>query len=263
MTEQTTLPLAGGGALPVVGLGTWDVRGDAVYPLVRTAIDVGYRHIDTAHGYENQADIGAALRRCGIDRDELFLTSKIPPWQIGHERETLEASLTGLGTDHLDLWLIHAPPDDDAASLGLWEFLIGARESGAVRDIGVSNYSTAQIDALAAGTGVMPAVNQIRWRPEIFDAQVLRECRERGIVVEGFSALRQSDLADPTLLRIARRHNVTTAQVILRWQLHHDVVALPRSTRPGRIEENFALRDFELTGEEVAVIDAMSISLVP
>lgn len=257
MTEQISIDIGPGLAIPMVGYGTWDVKGDAVHPAVRAAIDVGYRHIDTAFGYENEAEIGRALQNCGVERDSVFLTSKIPPRQIGRERETLEGSLTKLRTEYLDLWLIHAPPSD-AESPKLWEFLIGARDAGKVKAIGVSNYSTEQIDALVAATGVTPAVNQIRWRPAIFSAEIVQDHRRRGIVLEGFSALRQSDLQDPTLVEIARRHDVTPAQVVLRWHLEHGIVTLPRSTRPHRIEENFDVWKFALDEDEVVVIDAMS-----
>ncbi len=259
MASQTSLELDGGYQIPAVGFGTWEVTGDAVYPALRTAIDVGYRHIDTAYGYENEAEIGRTLRDCGVDRESLFLTTKLPPWRVSFEQETLDGSLSKLGTDYLDLWLIHAPPPEEQIP-ALWEFFIKAREQGKVRSIGVSNFSTAQIDALVTATGVMPAVNQIRWSPGLFDEQRLVDSHERNIRLEGFSAVRLTDLRDPTLVKIAENHGVTTAQVLLRWHLEHGVVCLPRSTKPSRIEENFDLWQFELTSNEVAVIDAMGLA---
>jgi 2,5-diketo-D-gluconate reductase A len=257
-SSQVSVDIGGGYRLPIVGLGTWNVTGDDVVPSVRAAIECGYRHIDTAYGYGNEAGIGQALREAGIDREEVFLTSKIPPRRIGYEEETLAGSLKQLRTDYLDLWLIHAPPDTADASSRLWEFVIGAREQGRVRAIGVSNYSTEQIDHLAGVTGVMPAVNQIRWSPALFDPGRLAQLRERSIALEGFSAIRLTDLEDPRLVAVAAAHGVTTAQVLVRWQVEHEIVVLPRSVRADRIRENFSVWDFELTPDELALIDSMS-----
>jgi diketogulonate reductase-like aldo/keto reductase len=205
-----------------------------------------------------EAGIGQALRDAGLVREEVFLTSKIPPRRIGYEQETLAGSLRQLQTDYLDLWLIHAPPDTADESSRLWEFVIGAREQGRVTAIGVSNYSTEQIDHLATATGVMPAVNQIRWSPALFDPGRLAQMRERSIALEGFSAIRLTNLDDPRLVTVATAHGVTTAQVLVRWQIQHGVVVLPRSVRADRIRENFSVWDFELTPGELALIDAMS-----
>jgi 2,5-diketo-D-gluconate reductase A len=255
--ERASVDIGGGQRLPIVGLGTWNVTGDDVEPAVLTAVECGYRHIDTAYGYGNEAGIGQALRSAGLDREEVFLTSKIPPRRIGHEEETLVGSLKQLQADYLDLWLIHAPPEGADESSRLWEFVIGAREQGRVRAIGVSNYSTEQIDHLTATTGVMPAVNQIRWSPALFDPGRMAQMRERSIALEGFSAIRLTNLEDPRLVTVAAAHGVTTAQVLVRWQLQHGIVVLPRSVRADRIRENFAVWDFELTPGELALIDAM------
>ena len=257
MARPVTVDIGGGRRLPIVGLGTWNVSGGDVARAVRTAIECGYRHVDTAYGYGNEAEIGQALRGTGLDREEIFLTSKIPPRRIGYEEETLAGSLRQLQTEYLDLWLIHAPPATADESARLWEFAIGAREQGRVRTIGVSNYSTGQIDELAAATGVMPAVNQIRWSPALFDPDRMAQMRERSIALEGFSAIRLTDLDDPRLVTVAAAHGVTTAQVLVRWQLQHGIVVLPRSVRADRIRENFSVWDFELTLDELALIDAM------
>ena len=258
MARPVTVDIGGGRRLPIVGLGTWNVSGGDVARAVRAAIECGYRHVDTAYGYGNEAEIGQALRGTGLDREEVFLTSKIPPRRIGYEEETLAGSLRQLQTEYLDLWLIHSPPATADESARLWEFAIGAREQGRVRTIGVSNYSTGQIDDLAAATGVMPAVNQIRWSPALFDPGRMAQMRERSIALEGFSAIRLTDLDDPRLVTVAAAHGVTTAQVLVRWQIQHGVVVLPRSVRADRIRENFSVWDFELTPDELALIDAMS-----
>ena len=207
--EQVTVGIGDGYRLPVVGLGTWNVTGADVAPAVRTAIECGYRHIDTAYGYGNEAEIGQALRRQRARPGGGLPDLEDPPRRIGHEEETLAGSLRQLRTDYLDLWLIHAPPDTDEQSARLWEFVIGARERGRVRAIGVSNYSTGQIDQLAAVTGVMPAVNQIRWSPALFDPERIAQMRERSIALEGFSAIRLTNLDDPRLVAVAAAHGVT------------------------------------------------------
>ena len=257
MAQPVTVDIGGGRRLPIVGLGTWNVSGGDATRAVRAAIECGYRHVDTAYGYGNEAEIGQALRGTGLDREEVFLTSKIPPRRIGYEEETLAGSLRQLQTEYLDLWLIHSPPATADESARLWEWAIGAREQGRVRTIGVSNYSTSQIDDLAAATGVMPAVNQIRWSPALFDPGRMAQMRERSIALEGFSAIRLTDLDEPRLVTVAAAHGVTTAQVLVRWQLQHGIVVLPRSVRADRIRENFSVWDFELTLDELALIDAM------
>jgi 2,5-diketo-D-gluconate reductase A len=258
MVERVTVDIGGGHRLPIVGLGTWNVVGDDVGPSVRTAIECGYRHIDTAYGYDNEAEIGRALRDVGVDREGIFLTSKIPSRRIGFEEETLVGSLKKLQVDYLDLLLIHDPPDTPDKSSRLWEFVIGARDQGRVAAIGVSNYSTEQIDHLVAATGVTPAVNQIRWSPALFDGARVAQLRERSIALEGFSAIRLTALDDPTLVAVAAAHNVTMAQVLVRWHVQHGIAVLPRSVRRDRIRENFSVWDFTLTPSELAAIDAMS-----
>src|SRR5215468_9031457 len=163
-TEIPAVKLADGLTMPMVGLGTWQLHGQHGYDAVRTALDVGYRLIDTATMYGNEAEVGRAVRDSGIPREELFLTTKLPPRLAGRERETIAASLRDLGTDYIDLWLIHWPPNGGAAP-GTWDEFIIAREQGLARSIGVSNYSTAQIDELTSSSGQTPVVNQIPWSP--------------------------------------------------------------------------------------------------
>jgi 2,5-diketo-D-gluconate reductase A len=255
--DQLRAEIAPGVLMPMIGLGTWDVKPPDAYRAARTALDAGYRHIDTAYGYFNEGDVGKAVADSGLARDEVFITTKIPSRRIGFEDETIAASLRQLRTDYVDLWLIHDPPEGEKSER-LWEFLIGVRERGNARAIGVSNYSTAQIDSIAKATGVMPAVNQIRWTPAVFDIQRLAETRDRGIQLEGFSAIRRTRLDEPALVEIAAAHATSTAQVLLRWCIDHGVIALPRSTKPERIQANLDVWDFTLTGPELDVIDAMS-----
>jgi 2,5-diketo-D-gluconate reductase A len=256
-SEPDRVEIAPGVLIPMIGFGTWDVRPPDSYGAVRAALDAGYRHIDTAYGYGNEGDIGKALQDSGIAREDVFLTTKIPSRRVGFEEETVANSLKLLQTGYVDLWLIHDPPEG-GKSERLWEFLIAVRDHGSARTIGVSNYSTQQIDAVIKATGVTPAVNQIKWTPALFDRARLQENRDRGIQLEGFSAIRLTDLGDPDLVRIADAHGVTTAQVLLRWHIDHGVIALPRSIKPERIRANLDVWDFALTEPELAVIDAMS-----
>jgi 2,5-diketo-D-gluconate reductase A len=257
MGEHRSVDIGAGILMPMLGFGTWDISHNDTYAAVRTALDAGYRHIDTAYGYHNEDEIGRAVEDSGVPREDIFITTKIPSRRVGQENETVANSLGGLRTDYVDLWLIHDPPAGQK-SVDLWEFFIGLRETGRARAIGVSNYLTPQIDAIVQATGVKPTVNQIKWSPQLFDPVRLRENEDRGIRLEGFSAIRLTDLNDPTLVPIAQAHGVTTAQVLLRWQIEHGVVAIPRSITPGRIRENIDIWDFALDADEVERIDAMS-----
>ncbi len=233
------------------------MRPPDCYGAVRAALDAGYRHIDTAYGYGNEGDIGRALRDSRVAREDVFLTTKIPSRRVGFEEETIANSLRLLQTDYVDLWLIHDPPEGQQSER-LWEFLIELRNRRNARTIGVSNYSTTQIDAIVKATGVTPAVNQIKWTPALFDRERLQENRDRGIQLEGFSAIRLTDLRHPDLLRVADAHGVSTAQVLLRWHIDHGVIALPRSVQPDHIQANLDVWNFALSQPELDVIDAMS-----
>jgi diketogulonate reductase-like aldo/keto reductase len=249
--------LSGGVAMPILGIGTWAMRGQTAYDALLHAIRVGYRHIDTATAYHNERDVGQAVRDSGLARPELFVTTKLPPENADRVRATIEASLTALGLDYVDLWLIHWPPGR-GASPSTWRQLLAIRDEGIARSVGVSNYSPEQVDELIDETGEAPAVNQIRWSPQLFDLGRLEHSRDRGVVLEGYSPIKASDLADPVLREVAHHHGVTPAQVVLRWHIEHGVVVIPKSANPARIEENFDVHGFSLTPEEVRRIDGLS-----
>jgi 2,5-diketo-D-gluconate reductase A len=249
--------LSTGAEIPVVGFGTWQITGRQAYESVRSALDAGYRHIDTATMYGNEAEVGRAVHDSGVPREQLFITTKLPPSRIGHERETLTASLKGLDTDYVDLWLIHWPPGRSAAPEA-WQQLLAARDEGLVRTPGVSNYSLTQLDQLLKATGEMPAVNQIPWSPGEHDPHVLAGARERGVVLEGYSVLKSTDLRSPVLRRLADKYHVTPAQVVLRWHLEHGIVMIPKSVDPERMRANLDLFGFTLTPDEVAEVDKLT-----
>jgi 2,5-diketo-D-gluconate reductase A len=257
---QPAVALDPGDAMPLVGLGTWQMTGARCRAAVRAALEVGYRHIDTATMYRNEREVGRAVRDSGVPREQVFVTTKLPPGNAGRERRTLEGSLRALGMDHVDLWLVHWPPRGQAL-VWTWQELLATRDRGLARAVGVSNYRTAHLDELAAATGQMPQVNQLPWAPTRYDPVLLAEHRRRGVVLEGYSPFKNTDLGHPVLVEIAARHGVTTAQVVVRWHVDHQVVVIPKSATPERIAVNFDVFGFSLTDEELGRIDGLSRNL--
>jgi diketogulonate reductase-like aldo/keto reductase len=255
-TEIPEVDLGNGVAMPMVGFGTWQLHGRSAYEAVRHALQVGYRHIDTATIYRNEAEVGRAIADSGLDRNDVFVTTKLPPGNAGRARATISESLRALGSDHVDLWLVHWPPRG-RVSPQLWREFLAIRDEGLTRAVGVSNYSVRQIDELIAATGERPAVNQIPWSPSRYDAALLAAHAERGVAVEGYSPLQGTRLRDPVLAEIAARHCVTPAQVVLRWHLELGIIVIPKSARPERIESNLDLFGFSLTAEEIARINRL------
>jgi 2,5-diketo-D-gluconate reductase A len=255
--QPVAVTLSGGVAMPLIGFGTWQLRGSHGYDAIRFALDAGYRHIDTATTYGNEAEVGRALADSGLDRKDVFLTTKLPPSSIGREQVTLAASLNALGTTYVDLWLVHWPPDGKA-SPGVWEELLIAKEHGLARAVGVSNYGTGQVDVLTRRTGEGPSVNQIPWSPSQYDEKLLARHRDRKVVVEGYSPLKGTNLRDRVLAGIASAHSVTPAQVVLRWHIEHDIPVIPKSADTRRIAANFDLFSFSLTPEEITTIDRLA-----
>jgi 2,5-diketo-D-gluconate reductase A len=260
MTDPSEIPavtLAGDVTMPMVGFGTWPMRGHQACEATLNALQDGYRHVDTATMYANESEVGHALRDSGLPRQDVFLTSKLRATDAGREREVLSGSLRALGTDYLDLWLIHWPPRG-GASVAAWREMLVLRDEGLARAVGVSNYSLALIDDLVKATGEAPAVNQIHWNPRRYDAGLLEELRRRGVVVEGYSPLKDTDLNDRVLTEIAWAHSVTPAQVVLRWHLEHGIAIIPKSADPKRIAINLDLFRFSLDPAEVARIDGLA-----
>jgi diketogulonate reductase-like aldo/keto reductase len=252
-----SLPLSNGGRMPLLGFGTWQIKGDDALRATSTALEAGYRHLDTALVYGNEAEVGRALAESGVPRDEVFVTTKCPPNRAGSGLDTVRESLDRLQTDHLDLWLIHWP-GEGSANAALWGEFVEAREAELVRDIGVSNFDGALLDEVTKATGVTPAVNQIEWSPLLFDADVVADHRARGIVLEGYSALRGGTLQHPTIIGIAERLGRTPAQVIIRWHLQHEFVVIPKSVHADRIRSNGDVAGFELTDDDMRALDALS-----
>jgi len=260
MTEAVAVPassLPGGVEMPMIGLGTWQLRGRAGRQAMLAALKTGYRHIDTATMYGNESEVGQALTDSGLDRDAVFLTTKLPSGRADRERATLAASLRALGTTHVDLWLVHWPPPGRKLC-HVWQEFLNLRDEGRARAVGVSNYSLAQIDRLTEVCGEAPAVNQIPWSPARHDPALLAAHVQRGVAVEGYSPLKGTNLADPILVDIAKVHGVTPAQVVLRWHIEHGITVIPKSVNPERIATNFDLMRFTLEPDQVARIDTLS-----
>lgn len=260
MTQPADVPaatLASSAQMPMIGFGTWRLRGRHAREAVLTALAAGYRHLDTATMYGNEEEVGQAIRDSGLDRGEIFLTTKIRPSDAGSEANVLRASLRKLGTDYLDLWLLHWPARG-GANRQIWQDLLRLQADGHVRDVGVSNFSTAQLDDLTKTSGRAPAVNQVHWNPARYDPAVLADHAERGIAVEGYSPLKDTRLSDPVLTEVAAAHGVSSAQVVLRWHLEHGITVIPKSARPDRIAANIDLLGFSLTPAQTAAIDGLA-----
>lgn len=249
-----------GRTIPQVGLGTWRVEDKACEALVPAAIQAGYRLIDTAAIYGNERGVGEGVRSSGVPREELFITTKL--WNDDHGWDSAvraaEESLRRLRMDYVDLYLIHWPVPARNRYVESWRALIGMRERGLARSIGVSNFHENHLDAIIAATGVTPAVNQIELHPRLSQS-ALRACHaRRGIVTESWSPLAQGGLVgEPAIAEIGRRLRRTPAQVILRWHIEHGLVAIPKSSSPERVRENLALFDFSLAPEDRRAIDAL------
>jgi 2,5-diketo-D-gluconate reductase A len=251
-----TLALPGGGAFPLVGFGTWQLKGDECYEACLVALEAGYRHIDTATVYGNEAEVGRALADSGVPREDVFVTTKYNPRSGRPELDVLRRSLDALGTDHVDLWLIHAPVED-RRNVAVWQSFVQARTDGSARDIGVSNFSLDQIDHVASATDVVPAANQIEWRPPLYDVRVVEGHRSRDVVLEGYSALKGGVLSADAVTGIAEQTGRTPAQVVVRWHVQHGFVVIPRSSRAERVRANAYVGGFELSDEQMAALDGL------
>lgn len=254
--RERSVEIAPGVRMPLLGLGTWLARGESARAAVLTALELGYRHVDTARAYRNEEQVGRAIAESGVPRDEVFVTTKMWPDSAGRERSELEDSLAALGLERVDLWLIHWPPAGRARP-DIWGRFLEAEADGLARAVGVSNYSVAQLDELDRATGRLPSVNQIEWGPALYSEATAAAHEKRRVQLEGYSPLKTTNLADPRLVQIAQAHAVTPAQVVIRWHLEHDVVVIPKSTHAGRIAENADVFGFDLSPGEVSELDAL------
>jgi diketogulonate reductase-like aldo/keto reductase len=257
---KASVRLNNGARMPWLGLGVFQIRSDdETERVVRTAIDLGYRSIDTAALYGNERGVGRAVRGCGVPREELFVTTKV--WNDDMRRNRVEAafdeSLRRLGLDYVDLFLLHWPVGERI--IPSWKVLEKLQRTGRVRAIGVSNYLIPHLEVLLPAAEVVPTVNQIEFHPYLQSKALVEYCRGKGIQVEAWSPLMQAGalLRDPALAAIAQRHGKTVAQVVLRWEVQSGVVTIPKSAHAERIRENADIFDFELSTGEMAAIAAL------
>jgi diketogulonate reductase-like aldo/keto reductase len=261
VTTIPDIPLNSGTVIPQLGFGVWQVPDDIAETVVGEALKVGYRHIDTAALYRNEGGVGRAVASSGIPRAELFLTTKLGNGSHGYDAalEAFDRSLARLGTDYVDLYLIHWPQPARDLYVETWRALERIRADGRARAIGVSNFTPAHLERLANETDIVPALDQIETHPYLAQHSTRGYLSEHGIAHEAWSPLGQGGalLADKVVTRIAGAHDATAAQVVLAWHLERGSIAIPKSVTPSRIAENFAAAELTLTASEMAEIDAL------
>ncbi len=262
-----TFTLANGVEIPVVGFGTWQTPdGDVAYQSVLDALKAGYRHIDTAAAYGNEASVGHAIKDSGIPREELFITSKL--WNDSHSYEAakiaLDKSLKLLGLDYLDLYLIHWPNplinrrNWDKANAEAWRYMEDAYTEGKIRAIGISNFQIEHVEALLKTATIRPMVNQLFINPSDLEQDIVAFNEAHDILTEAYSPLGTGSLlAVPEINDIAEKYGKSAAQVLIRWSLQHGFLPLPKSTHAERISQNADVFDFELTDAEIAALDQL------
>jgi 2,5-diketo-D-gluconate reductase A len=256
-----TIPLNNSKTIPQIGFGTSPLNDKDVVPAVITAIEAGYRHIDTAYRYNNERGVGQGIRDSGIDRKDLFVTTKLDGVFQGNDRaiDGLDESLRRLGLDYVDLLLIHWPLPQRDEYVSTWKTFEKLVAAGKARSIGLSNFKPAHIDRLLAESTIRPAVNQIQLNPRITRPEQRAYNSEQGIVTEAWSPLGAGNdlLENSSLAAIAAKYGKTPGQVVLRWHIDLGTVAIPRSANPGRIAQNIDIFDFALTNDEISAISAL------
>ena len=264
MTERdvsirSTVTLRGGVEMPMLGLGVWQTpAGDDTRNAVTWALAAGYRLVDTARAYRNEADVGAAVRASGIPRREVFVTTKLWNSDHGYDRalHAIDKSLATLGLEQVDLYLVHWPVE--GLRHDTWRAMERILAEGKARAIGVSNYTIRHLDELLSRAKEPPSVNQVELNPFLHQRALLEHCRRHGIQLEAYGPLVRGHRMDhPVLVRVARKHGRTPAQVLLRWGLQHDLVVIPKSVREERIRENADLYRFALDAEDLVALDAL------
>ena len=262
MSQIPTIELTSGNSIPQLGFGVYQIDPDETAGAVKTALDIGYRHIDTAEMYQNEAGVGQGIRDSGIDRAEVFITSKLN--NGFHEpdaaRKAFDETLSKLGFDYVDLFLIHWPLPTRYGGdfVSTWQTLEEFRRDGRAKSIGVSNFQVHHLERLATQSDTVPAVNQIEVHPYFVNEEVRAYCAEHDIAVEAWSPIAQGKvLDDPVVTQIAESVGRTPAQVVLRWHIQRGDIVFPKSVTPKRIEENFALFDFELSQHDVDALTAL------
>ena len=261
MTAVPAPPFHDGRSVPQLGYGVWQVEDEVAADVVRQAIDAGYRHIDTAAGYQNEGGVGRAVKAADVPREDLFITTKLANGDQGFDsaKAALDASLEKLDMDYVDLYLIHWASPQRGKYLESWKALIELQQEGKAKSIGVSNFPIPQLEEIIAETGVVPVMHQIELHPEFQQSELRRYHAEKGILTEAWSPLGQGGdiLKDPVITAIAEAHGVDAGQVIIAWHLAIGNVVIPKTVTPERIVSNLAAAQLVLTEEEVERIDGL------
>lgn len=259
LTLRSTVTLRRGVEMPRFGLGVWQsAPGEETRRAVREALACGYRHVDTARAYRNEADVGAAIRESGIPRREVFVTTKL--WNADHGYDkalrAIDKSLESLGMEQVDLYLVHWPVE--GLRNDTWRAMEKILADGKAREIGVSNYTVRHLDELLGRAKVPPSVNQVEFNPFLYQKALLAHCRKHAIQLEAYSPLVRGHRMDhPSVVAVARKRQRTAAQVLLRWGLQHDLVVIPKSVQPERIRENADVYGFSLDAQDMKALDAL------
>ena len=255
MNTETSVRLRTGRSMPPIGLGTWQLNDDTA-GTIEWALQLGYRMIDTSGDYGTQPGIGEGMRRSGVDRGDIYLVTKVEEDEDAYE--ATRRNLEELGTEYADLMLLHRPPPS-GPGVELWEGLIRARDEGLAVDIGVSNYTVEQIEALTRATGEIPVVNQNEWSPFGFSGEMLEYCQRQGIVIQAYSPLtRGQRLNNERLREVASAHGKTPAQVLIRWNLALGTVPLPKANLRDHLAENLEAVEIELSDWDIDVLNSLN-----
>jgi len=259
LTINATITLNNGQKMPQLGLGVYKMPpGKATEQAVRWALEAGYRHIDTAKFYSNEASVGQAVRDSGIARDKVWITTKLWPTDFLHPRKAFEASLKRLGMDYVDLYLLHFPAPVMALNLKLWAVLESLVGAGLCKSIGVSNYSAGQLQKVLSQARIKPVVNQVRCSPFNYPKELHEFCQQQGVAFEAYSPLTQGSQLDNQALRaIADKYHKSSAQVLLRWALQQGMIVIPKSQHQERIKENADIYDFELSANDMTKLSLL------
>lgn len=259
--NKNNVKLNNGSYIPSIGYGTSLITGDECIKIIKKAIEVGYRHIDTASAYKNEIEIGQAIKSSNVNREELFITSKVWKDSMGYENtlKSFNSTLKNLNLEYVDLFLIHWPKNnDDKLNIETWRALEKLYKEGKAKNIGVSNFLKQHIEVLLDNSEIIPAVNQIEFHPGLIRKETIELCKERNIVLEAWAPLGKGKmLSNETLINIAKKYNKSVAQLCLKWCLQNDVIPLPKSEKEERMKQNLDLFDFEIEKEDMNSINNM------